>query len=50
MKKEYISPELDVVRFRLVDVLVGSPTDSVPIQDGGGDDLPGAGDELGGDL
>ena len=50
MKKEYIFPEMEMVRFSLVDVLIGSPTDSVPIQDGGGEDLPGAGDELDGDL
>lgn len=37
MRKEYISPELEVVRYTLVDVLTPSITDSIPIQDGGGD-------------
>lgn len=40
MKKEYILPELEVVRYRLIDVILTSPTDTVPIQDGGDEPDP----------
>lgn len=50
MKKYYNSPELEVVRYTLTDVLSVSLVDTLPTQDGGGDDLPGEDDGLGGDL
>ena len=50
MKKNYVSPELEVVRFTLTDVLSGSPTDSAPAQ-GNEPVLPGNdATELPGDL
>jgi len=45
MKKVYTSPELEVVRFSLTDVLSGSPTDSIPEQ-GDTPSIPGDGSEL----
>ena len=48
MKKSYTTPELEVVKFTLIDVLSGSPTDTVSEQ-GDTPVLPGDESELDGD-
>ena len=30
MKKEYTSPEIEIVKFHLSDVVLASPTESIP--------------------
>ena len=45
MKKEYICPELTLVRFRLLDVICSSTEDlSSQVNEGGFDELPGEDD------
>lgn len=37
MKKEYIAPELELVRYRLLDAILSSPTENLGSQIGDGD-------------
>ena len=48
MKRKYSTPEMDVVKFTLRDVVLSSPTEgSIPEQGGS---MPGDSSELPGDL
>lgn len=37
MKKIYISPDAEVIRFRLIDAIMNSPTEDIVPSQGGGE-------------